>query len=381
MKIQLYLGALFSRIQGKHWWIGILLWFALVAPAQASVILRVAIEKGVNQVKVGASTTAIVKDSSGRTLGQLPGRSAYAAQAVSGGVALDKWQSGLFWIEPTGKGFVYIGDRWFRGRTLVIPTEKGLTAVNWVDLEEYLYSVIGGEMNSSWPQEALKAQAIAARTYALYKREQQRNNPIYDLGDTPDSWQIYKGVSSESRNTYAAVDSTAGQVLTYDNQIILSVFHACSGGHTENVEDVWGNPLPYLRAVQDFDQNIKECNWITTFTPGEIGSRISGVGNVKDVIIESLSPFRSVKTLRIVGDQGTKILKGEAVRTELKLRSTRFTLNKDPNGNFILQGLGFGHGLGMSQWGAYNLAKQGANHLQILGHYYQGVALTPIQPK
>lgn len=381
MKIQLYLGALFSQIQGKHWWIGILLWFILVAPAQASVILRVAIEKGVNQVKVGASTTAIVKDSSGRTLGQLPGMSAYAAQAVPGGVALDKWQSGLFWIEPTAKGFVYIGDRWFRGRTLVIPTEKGLTAVNWVDLEEYLYSVIGGEMNSSWPQEALKAQAIAARTYALYKREQQRNNPIFDLGDTPDRWQIYKGVSSESRNTYAAVDSTAGQVLTYDNRIILSVFHACSGGHTENVEDVWGNPLPYLRAVQDFDQNIKECNWSRTFTPGEISSRISGVGNVRDMIIESLSPFRSVKTLRIVGDQGTKVLKGEAVRTALKLRSTRFTLNKDANGNFTLQGLGFGHGLGMSQWGAYNLAKQGANHLQILGHYYKGVALTPIQAK
>ncbi|BAZ80872.1 MAG: SpoIID/LytB domain-containing protein [Sphaerospermopsis kisseleviana] len=381
MKIQLYLGALFSQIQGKHWWIGILLWFVLVAPAQASVILRVAIEKGVNQVKVGASTTAIVKDSSGRTLGQLPGMSAYAAQAVPGGVGLDKWQSGLFWIEPTDKGFVYIGDRWFRGRTLVIPTENGLTAVNWVDLEEYLYSVIGGEMNSSWPQEALKAQAIAARTYALYKREQQRNNPIFDLGDTPDRWQIYKGVSSESRNTYAAVDSTAGQVLTYDNRIILSVFHACSGGHTENVEDVWGNPLPYLRAVQDFDQNIKECNWSRTFTPEEISSRISGVGNVRDMMIESLSPFRSVKTLRIVGDQGTKVLKGEAVRTALKLRSTRFTLNKDANGNFTLQGLGFGHGLGMSQWGAYNLAKQGANHLQILGHYYKGVALTPIQAK
>ncbi|TAF07209.1 MAG: SpoIID/LytB domain-containing protein [Nostocales cyanobacterium] len=381
MKIQLYLGALFSQIQGRHWWIGILLWFALVAPAQASVILRVAIERGVNQVKVGASTTAVVKDSAGRTLGQLPGMSAYAAQAVPGGVALDKWQSGLFWIEPTAKGFVYIGDRWFRGRTLVIPTEKGLTAVNWVDLEEYLYSVIGGEMNSSWPQEALKAQAITARTYALYEREKQRNNPVYDLGDSPDRWQIYKGVSSESRNTYAAVDATAGQVLTYNNRIILSVFHACSGGHTENVEDVWGNALPYLRAVQDFDQNVKECSWIRTFSPAEVSARISGIGNVKDMVIESLSPFRSVKTLKIVGNQGTKVLKGEAVRTALKLKSTRFSLSKDANGNFVLQGLGYGHALGMSQWGAYNLAQRGVNHLQILGHYYQGVALTPIQAK
>lgn len=381
MKFQLLLGSLFSQIKTRHWWLSIFLWMALVAPAQASVILRVAIERGVNQVRVGSSTTASIKDSSGRTLGQLPPMSAFYAQAIPGGVALDKWQSGLFWIEPSGKGFVYIGDRWFRGRTLVIPTEKGLDAVNWVALEEYLYSVLGGEMNTSWPQEALKAQAIAARTYALYEREKQRNNPVYDLGDSPDRWQIYKGVSSESPTTYTAVDTTAGQVLTYQNNIILSVFHACSGGHTENVEDVWGNALPYLRAVQDYDQGIKECSWQKIFSPAEISARVSGVGNVKDVIPETYSPFRSVKSLRIVGDKGVKVLRGEQVRTALRLRSTRFNVTKQANGSFMLQGSGYGHGLGMSQWGAYSLARQGANHLQILGHYYQGVALTPIKTK
>ncbi len=381
MKFQLLLGSLFSQIKVRHWWIGIFLWLALVAPAQASVILRVAIERGVNQVKVGSSTTAVVKDSSGRTLGQLPAMSSFNAQTIPGGVALDRWQSGLFWIEPTGDGFVYIGDRWYRGRTLVVPTDKGLDAVNWVDLEEYLYSVLGGEMDAGWPQEALKAQAIAARTYALYKRNEQRNNPTFDLGASPDRWQIYKGVMSESSSTYNAVDATAGKVLTHNNQVILSVFHACSGGHTENVEDVWGNPLAYLRAVQDYDQNISACNWVNTFTPDEIGSRVSGVGTVTEMIPEAHSPFGSVKALRIVGDKGTKTLKGEEVRTALKLRSTRFRISKQQDGKFVLQGLGFGHGLGMSQWGAYNLARQGANHLQILGHYYRGVALTPIKAK
>ncbi|MDB9536123.1 SpoIID/LytB domain-containing protein [Dolichospermum planctonicum CS-1226] len=385
MKFQLLLGGFFSELKGRHWWIGILLWFVLLAPVQASVIMRVAIAREVKQVKVGASTTAIVKDSRGKTLGELPGMKPFPAQAVAGGIALDRWQSGLFWIEPTNKGYVYIGDRWFRGRILVVPTGNGLTAVNWVDLEEYLYSVIGGEMNSSWPEEALKAQAIAARTYALYERERQRRNPVYDLGDSPDRWQIYKGISSESPKTYNAADQTAGQILTYNNQIILSVFHACSGGHTENVEDVWSTREPYLRAVPDFDQNIKEnikeCNWKKTFTPGEISARISGIGNVKDMIIENVSPFKSVKTLKIIGDKGTKILQGEEVRTALKINSTRFIVNKDANGSFILQGLGFGHGLGMSQWGAYELAKRGANHLQILGYYYRGVALTPIQAK
>ncbi|MCV3215217.1 SpoIID/LytB domain-containing protein [Plectonema radiosum NIES-515] len=381
MKLQLLLGSLFSQIKVRHWWISILFWIVLVAPAQASVILRVAIERGVNQVKVGSSTTAIVKDGSGRTLGQLPSMSSYYAQAISGGVALDRWRSGLFWIEPTGKGFVYIGDRWYRGRTLVIPTDKGLTAVNWVDIEEYLYSVIGGEMDANWPQEALQAQAIAARTYALYEREKQRSNPIYDVGDTPDRWQIYKGVISESGGIYKAVDATSGQVLTYKNQIILSVFHACSGGHTENVEDVWGNTLPYLRAVQDFDQNISECSWVKTFSSAQISAMIPSVGNVKDMLTEAFSPFGSVKTLKIVGDKGTKVLQGEEVRTALKLKSTRFRVSKGTGGSFVLQGLGYGHALGMSQWGAYNLARRGANHLQILGHYYQGVALTPIRVK
>ena len=381
MKFQLLLGSLFSQLKVRHWWIGIFLWMVLVAPAQASIILRVAIERGVNQVKVGSSTTALVKDSRGQTLGQLPAMSSFDAQSIPGGVALNRWQSGLFWIEPTNQGFVYIGDRWYRGRTLVLPTDKGLDVVNLVDLEEYLYSVIGGEMDSRWPQEALKAQAIAARTYALYKRREQRNHPTYDLGATPDRWQIYQGVAKESPAIYAAVDSTVGKVLTHNNQIILSAFHACSGGHTENVEDVWGKRLAYLRAVQDYDQNISACNWVQTFSPDEISSKISGIGNIKDMIPQAFSPFRSVKALKIVGEQGTRVLRGEEVRTALKLRSTRFNITKGANGDFVLQGLGFGHGLGMSQWGAYNLARQGANHLQILGHYYQGVTLTPIKTK
>ncbi len=387
MKFRLFLASLFSQVKGRYWLVGIFLWISLVfAPAQAeakdksSVIMRVAIERDVKQVKVGSSTAAIVKDGSGRTLGKLPAMDSYYAQVSNGGVALDKWRSNLFWIEPEGDGFVYIGDRWYRGRILVVPTEKGITAVNWVDLEEYLYSVIGGEMDPRWPQEALKAQAIAARTYALYEREKKRNHPLYDIGDTPDRWQIYKGVKSESPTTYAAVDATAGQVLTHNNKIILSVFHACSGGHTENVEDVWLSKEPYLRAVPDFDQNVPQCNWKKTFSPGDLSSKFPEVGNVKQIKIEERSPHQSVKLLKIIGDKGEKVLKGEKVRTALKLKSTRFNVSNG-NGAFTLQGVGFGHGLGMSQWGAYKLATQGANHLQILGHYYKGVALTPIKVK
>ena len=388
MKFPLNNSSILSQIKVRHWWLGVLLWMFLIVPAQASVILRVAIKQDVKQVKVGSSTAAVIKDGNGRSLGELPAREAYYAQAVSGGVALNKWKSPLFWIEPKGKGFVYIGDKWYRGRTLVIPTEKGLTAVNWIDLEEYLYSVLGGEMDARWHPEALKAHAIAARSYALYRRQRQQSNPLYDVGASPDKWQIYQGVAKEHPNIYAAVDATSGQVLTHNNQIIESVFHACSGGHTENVEDVWGNKLAYLRAVPDFDLNTPnlakiapKCQWQKSFSPTQISKKFPEVGDVKEIKAVEFSPFNSVTKLRIVGEKGTKELKGEQVRTALKLNSTRFIVNKSDNDTFVLQGRGWGHGLGMSQYGARYLASQGYNHLQILNHYYRNVALAPIEVK
>lgn len=384
MKIKLSFNSLLS-MKKRHWWLSILLWMALVAPAQASVILRVAIQQNVNQVAVGSSTAAVVKDGSGRTLGELPAMTSYDAQVVPGGIALDKWRSSLFWIEPTSKGFVYIGNRWYRGRTLVVPTNKGLTAVNWVDLEEYLYSVVGGEMYTNWPIEALEAQAIAARTFALYERERAHNNPVYDLGDTPDHWQNYEGVKTEAQSTYNAVDATAGQVLTYKNQLILSVYHNCSGGHTENVQDVWGSNEPYLRGLPAFDQGVpdKNCTWSKIFPSAQFSGMFPGVGNVNNVQVQKYSPFGSVEALAIIGNKGTKLVQGqENIRTKLVLNSAHFTVSKGADGNFTFNGIGWGNGVGMSQWGAYNLATQAkANHLQILGYFYPGVALTTIKAK
>ncbi|MEB3182349.1 MAG: SpoIID/LytB domain-containing protein [Nostocaceae cyanobacterium] len=377
MKFRLLLASLFSQIKGRHWWFAALLWIVLVAPAQATVILRVAIARGVNQVKVGSSTTGVVKDSAGRTVGTLPGMSAFSAQAISGnGVALNRWRSGFFWIEPQDKGFVYIGNRWYRGRVMVVPTDKGLTAINYIDLEEYLYSVLGSEVYSNWPLEALKAQAVAARTFAIHTRESQSNN-IFDVGATPDSWQAYRGVETESQSFYKAVDETAGQVLTYNNKPILSVFHACSGGHTENVEDIWGSNQRYLRGVPDFDQGVGECEWQKAFSRAELG-RLSGVGDVKELVPQRAA-FGSVKSLRVVGNGGKSVvLTGDKLRNDLSLKSQRFTIEQTPVG-FVFQGRGWGHGLGMSQWGARNLAQRGANYLQILGHYYRGASLSRLQ--
>lgn len=363
-----------QRLGGCYWWFSILLWIAFVAPAQA-LQLRVAIENGVKQVKLGSSTKAIVRDGSGRTLGEIAPMNGFIAQPYNGKVALGNWQSGQISIEPIKGGYVWIGDRWYRGRARIVPTNKGLTAVNQVDLEQYLYSVLGAEMDGNWPLEALKAQAVAARTYALYKRQSSANS-VYDLGSTQAS-QVYKGLQTESQRTLMAVSATNGQVLTYRGKIILAAFHSASGGHTENVEDVWSDPLPYLRGVPDYDQGTPGYQWVKNFSPTELGRRL-GLGIVRSVIPERITRYGSAIAVKVVSDRGTRSLSGTQLRERLGLRSTRFTVTSTPTA-FQINGRGFGHAIGMSQWGAYKLAKSGANYQQILLHYYRGATLAKIK--
>jgi stage II sporulation protein D len=306
------------------------------------------------------------------------------AQPQQGQVKLGQWRAHQVWVEPTDNGYVWIGDRWYRGSVHLIYTSSGLLAVNYVDLEAYLYSVVGSEMPVSWPLEALKSQAVAARSYALYKRSRYANNN-YDLGSTT-SWQVYKGIQSEATSTQAAVYATQGQVLTYGNQIIEAVFHSSSGGHTENVEDVWSQALPYLRGVTDFDQQAPVFSWQEQFSADEMRARIPGVGNIISMAPVSTTPYGRVRQMKVIGDAGQRVISGEDLREALNLRSSLFAIapqgvsnkSQEPAG-FVISGRGFGHGLGLSQWGAYGLSSQGYNYQQILGHYYQNASLARIQ--
>lgn len=374
-------------------WFGLIIFglVLLASPAaRAALELRVAIEEDVSQLQVGSSTPAHVRDAAGNVLGELPGMGAFEAALTSGQVRLDRWQAAQIWIEPSDGGYVFIGDRWYRGRTLLVRTTGGFTAVNYVDLEHYLYSVLGGEMISTWPQEALKAQAVAARSYALYRR-QTGANTVYDVGDTT-TWQVYDGLEDEAASTIAAVNATAGQVLTHNGQIIEAVFHSSSGGHTENVENVWSQPLPYLRGVPDFDQGSPAYSWDRVISAQEARAAIAGVGNVLSFQVERTSPFGRAITVRVIGDAGQKVLSGNELRRALGLRSTMVTqispqigqlastsANLPAPGSFQFVGRGFGHGLGMSQWGAHNMAQTGYSYDQILRHYYSNTTLSQIQ--
>ncbi|ELS02106.1 SpoIID/LytB domain protein [Xenococcus sp. PCC 7305] len=356
----------------SHWLLSLLLWVCLILPAQA-VDLRIAIRKNTQNIKVGSSTSAIIKDQAGRTIGELSPMSAISAQSSSGQVSLEKLQAGALTIEPTGDGYVWIGDRWYRGKVQLVNNGNQITAINHVDLEDYLYSVVGAEAVSSWPIEALKAQAVAARSYALYKLKTGKNG-LYDL-DTTQRTQVYKGLDTEYLTTHEAVNSTAGQIMTYQGNVILAAFHSSSGGHTENVEDIWTSPLPYLRGVVDYDHQSPVFEWNKTFSVGQLGNLITGVGQVQTMIPQKTTPQGRVVTMKVVGDRGTQQISGKKLRKILDLRSTLFRVSTKGS-QVQVYGRGFGHGLGLSQWGAYYLAKQGINYHQILVHYYQNTTLS-----
>lgn len=366
-----------------RWCGGLLLWLLLVLPAQAAVELRVAINEGTSAISVGSSTTGIIRNGNGQALYQLPELQGITLKSDGSGVDLTNGsgtlaESSAFWLEPSADGFVWIGDKWYRGRVLVTAAGGKLAAVNYVDLEDYLYSVVGSEMPTSWPQAALQSQAVAARSYALYKRSRQRN-PLYDLDATTAS-QVYKGIAQEAPSTITAVDTTANQVVTYGGQVIEAIFHSSSGGHTENASEVWSSDVPYLRGVEDYDQNAPVFRWQETFSLSDFSNRVGGVGQVRSIGTPRLTTQGRVATISIAGDGGTQTVKGSDIRTALRLRSTRFTISIDQNaGRVMVTGFGFGHGVGMSQWGARSLAEQGWSFEQILQHYYQSTAIAQLE--
>ncbi len=368
----------------------LLLWTVAIAPAHAEQLtLRVAIDRDVSQIKIGSSTDATLTDGAGQALAPIPAMNAVMTEAKAGRITVNQLQTSQVCIEPTNGGYVFIDNSWYRGSTCVVPSEGGLTAINYVDIEQYLYSVVGSEMPTSWSLEALKAQAVAARSYVLYQR-QSGATAIFDVGNTT-AWQVYGGIEKESASTRAAVDNTQGQVLTYSGQIIDAVFHSCAGGRTENSEDIWSSALPYLRSVDSPDQDAPNCRWDKTVPAAELGQHYAGVGTILRMVPEKVTAGGRIVKVRLEGETGSRVIDGDDLRDALGLRSAPFQIIPQMGqvataGNvtsvptaFQFTGQGYGHGIGMSQWGAQKLAQQNWNYAQILTHYYTGAELRRIE--
>lgn len=243
-------------------------------------------------------------------------------------------------ISAFSDGIIDFGDRQYRGRIeFGRYGGAGITAVNVILLDEYLYSVVPSEMYASWNIEALKAQSVVARNYAVLFMGKHKNSG-YDLCDG-EHCQTYKGYGAENINSNEAVKATQGELLYYDDEIIEAFYFASSGGYTESSENVWVTPLPYLKAVPDiYEENHQD--WTRSFTKEQIETLLinSGkdIGEVLDLQIESYTPGGRVMELKIIGNKGTEILTKETVRTFFKsngvsLPSRMFEIIKNGNGS------------------------------------------------
>jgi len=281
-----------------------------------------------------------------------------------------------------GRG-IWVGQKRFAGKLNLFVLDSEILVVNVLGIEKYLNSVVGSEMPTKWPIEALKAQAIASRTYAL----KQKGNNLFDIDSTQKN-QVYNGLESRTYKTIRAVKSTRSLVLTYKNKLINALFHSSSGGMTENSQDVWKNKYPYLSSVKDFDKNNPKFRWQKKISSNELINLFPKIGGLKNIEILDITSTGRVKNLKLIGADGSDQISGVDFRKRLDLNSNfiRFKFFEEELNNntpqrkgLIVFGQGSGHGVGMSQWGAKYLASRGQKAERILKHFYKGVQVKPFR--
>lgn len=283
-------------------------------------------------------------------------------------------------IKPSlADGLISYAGKNYRGSILIKPRSSDPPAfhvINTLDLEEYLFSVVPSEMPSSWNLEALKAQTIAARSYALANMGKHQSE-AYDLKASTED-QVYLGVQTEADSANRAVAETNGIVLKHNGKVVSAFFHSASGGSTEQAEHVWGSKLPYLKSVPDFDDQSPHFNWNRVVPVSVIEENLKkqgkDIGGLLGIFPLERSPSQRVTFAMLAGTLQTLMISGEELRKILGLPSTVFNLGIGPD-SYLVAGRGFGHGLGMSQWGAKFLSEQGYNASQILSYYYKDVSV------
>jgi stage II sporulation protein D len=266
------------------------------------------------------------------------------------------------------------------GSLKVLVKGTGLALVNDVDLEEYIKGVVPAEMSPGWHPEALKAQAVVARTYALYQRTLNKTRE-YDLVSTVQD-QVYQGRQGVDQRVQEAVESTRGLAVAYQNAPIYAAFSSTAAGPTEDAMNVWSKDLPYLKGVDcPFDVNAPRYQWRAVLKVQDLENTFRRQG-VDVGAIASLTPFAysragRVTKLRILHSRGELILRGEDFRRLIGysvIPSTQFDV-ESMGAEIALSGRGSGHAVGLCQWGAKEMAEHGYPYTTILAYYFPGTEL------
>lgn len=230
----------------------------------------------------------------------------------------------------TSTNVITLADRAYRGRIEFNRILGSITAINVLNVEEYLYGVVPSEIPASWNIEALKAQAVAARTYTY--RTNKHSNEGYNLCDNVHC-QAYLGYNNENTNTTEAVKATAGQRIYYNNELIDAIYFSSSGGYTDDSENAWINVFPYLKGVPD-PYETSNNPWTRTITVNELTNLSNqkgyNIGNITNLRIDEYTQGGRVKKLTLIGTNGTKVLEGESIKTFFSpsLDSNFFRINE-----------------------------------------------------
>jgi stage II sporulation protein D len=321
----------------------------------------------------------LVDSSEAVEIGGASGVHRVGLRPAEGVLVVDGRPAGSAW-SPPGRGPWRVQGRRYRGRLSLRTERSRILVVNHVELEDYVVATVGGEMPASWPDQALRAQAVATRTYALHQRDRRLGEP-WDVRATEQS-QVYRGIESESPSTRRAADATRGEILTYGGRPILAAFHSTSGGRTASASEVWGESVEYLDSIAvEHEEDAPFTYWRTVVSPetldGLFASLGAKLGPLDRLEVDGRTASGRVERLIATGRSRRVYVRGENLRAlveSLGLRSTLFDIRATPEG-FAFVGSGYGHGVGMSQWGARELARRGASYQRILARFYPGARL------
>lgn len=346
-------------------------------------IITILIERNQKSVNISSPDGMTAADMrTGRRV-LFPKGSSYRAEPAGGGVKIRGEIFGaMVRLIPSGES-VRVNGRAFRDSIILQNEASLLSAINEIGVESYLCGVLPRELSPSWDEEALKAQAVVSRTYIMANLG-RFSKQGYDLTACENS-QVYGGLDCEQGSTSEAVRATGGEVIKYRGDIARVYFHADAAGHTESPEFVWGSsePPPYLKGQREpVREKTPYSSWEYEITFEEVARILSKngykTGKIKRVVVKNKTGSGRVKNFMVYSASGKTEIKSGKFRTMLGGRNIKSTkINKIINGrkSVVFTGAGWGHGVGMSQWGAKELAEKGWNYKKILRLYFPGTGI------
>jgi len=285
-------------------------------------------------------------------------------------------------IRPKDQDSISVNNRTFGGDIEFIKTDNSrFLVVNIINLEDYVKGISIREISHYWPPETLKAEVIAFRTFALFKMDESAGRD-YDL--TSDIYsQVYGGKAAERYRINSAVDETKGLVLKYRGKVIPAFYHATCAGHTEDASVLWNINLPPLKGVAcNFCKDSPHFNWHYVASTGEIKEKLAEHGykvkDLKDLVVLGSDASGRITDLKIVSSGKDTLVSAKDFRDIIGpnvIKSANFKVDV-VGSDIVFEGFGWGHGVGLCQWGAYFMGKEGFTYEQILKHYYPGAEIS-----